>query len=153
MGADSASGRRTTQGRHRTFDTEGIRRAQVIVDDFQTAVDESGDVMITVREAAIDVGHFRTDRGSALTGAAPGRTTANDITQFHYGGLAIQDLADARMLLNLSSSARHRRRAAVGLIAIQVGGNLRTAPNMQLSTRAGFLRLDAHQHVRLGYSA
>jgi ornithine cyclodeaminase/alanine dehydrogenase-like protein (mu-crystallin family) len=114
MGADSASGRRTTQGRHRTFDTEGIRRAQVIVDDFQTAVDESGDVMITVREAAIDVGHFRTDRGSALTGAAPGRTTANDITQFHYGGLAIQDLADARMLLNLSSSARHRRRAAVG---------------------------------------
>ena len=65
MGADSASGRRTTRGRHRTFDTEGIRRAQAIVDDFQTAVDESGDVsIITVREAG------STSATSGLTGAA-----------------------------------------------------------------------------------
>ena len=91
--------------------------------------------MITVREAAIDVGHFRTDRGSALTGAAPGRTTANDITLFHYGGLAIQDLADARMLLNLPRQRGIGVELPLVLIAIQVVGNLRTAPNMQLSRK------------------
>ena len=57
------------------------------------------------------------------------------------------------MLLNLPRQRGIGVELPLVLIAIQVVGNLRTAPNMQLSRRAGFLRLDARRHVRLGYSA
>jgi ornithine cyclodeaminase/alanine dehydrogenase len=87
---------------HREIDTAGIKRARVIVDEFQTALNESGDVMIPVREGAIEVDHFRTDLGSVLTGATPGRRCAEEITLFDSVGLAIQDLAGASLVLDLA---------------------------------------------------
>jgi ornithine cyclodeaminase/alanine dehydrogenase-like protein (mu-crystallin family) len=74
-----------------------LARARVFCDDWEQA-SHSGDV-----SHAVDAGLLRredvTQLGAVLAGDAPGRVGADDITAFDSTGLAIQDLAIARVAI------------------------------------------------------
>ncbi|MCF2527235.1 ornithine cyclodeaminase family protein [Yinghuangia soli] len=85
---------------HREIDTEGVRRARVVVDNRETARLDSGDVMIPVAEGAIDPAHFADELGEIIVGAKPGREKPDEITLFNSVGIGLQDLAAARLVID-----------------------------------------------------
>jgi len=70
-----------------------IGRAHVFCDDWEQA-SHNGDLAHAVETGAITQNDV-TELGAVLTGQAPGRHSADDITIFDSTGLAIQDLAIA----------------------------------------------------------
>jgi ornithine cyclodeaminase len=80
----------------RELDTEAVLRARLFVDRRESAIAESGDVLIPIAERAIDLGHVLGELGEVLLGAILGRQAADDVTLFKSLGLAIEDVAAAR---------------------------------------------------------
>lgn len=87
---------------HREIDTEGIRRSRVVVDSFAVATGESGDVMIPLAERAITEDHVRDEIGQVIVGTRPGRGHARQVTLYKSVGLGIQDIATARLVVDLA---------------------------------------------------
>src|SRR5258706_2911098 len=79
----------------REVDTDTIAAATLFVDRRESALNEAGDYLIAAQEGAIGPEHIRADLGEVLTGAHPGRRSADEITIFKSLGLAIEDLAAA----------------------------------------------------------
>lgn len=84
----------------RELDTEAVRRARLFVDRRESAVHESGDYLIPLREGAIGEDHIVGELGEVLLGTAAGRGGADEITLFKSLGIAIEDLAAARLLVD-----------------------------------------------------
>jgi ornithine cyclodeaminase/alanine dehydrogenase-like protein (mu-crystallin family) len=79
----------------RELDTETIRRAKVVVETREVALAEAGDVVIPIREGAIDASHLVADLAELARGR-PVRTSAADVTAFVSVGSAFEDLVVAR---------------------------------------------------------
>ena len=78
--------------------TAELRRADLFCDDWEQA-SHGGELAAGV-EAGIVSARFRvTELGRVLTGEAEGRRSAEDITLFDSTGLAIQDLAIAKVAI------------------------------------------------------
>jgi alanine dehydrogenase len=90
---------------YRELDTLAVQRARVVVDDFATAVQESGDVMIPVDEGAISEDHFATELGAVVVGRSPGRRDAEEITLYNSVGVGVQDVALGRVVLDRARAA------------------------------------------------
>ena len=88
----------TYSPRAREVDTATMLAAKVFVDRRESALNEAGDYLIAADEGAIGPDHIRAELGEVLIGAAPGRTTPDEITLFKSLGLAIEDLAAAAYL-------------------------------------------------------
>jgi alanine dehydrogenase len=73
--------------------TTALARARLFCDDWEQA-SHGGELAHAVEEGVVTRDDV-TDLGRVLTGDAPGRTSADDITMFDSTGLAIQDLAIA----------------------------------------------------------
>ena len=84
---------------HREIDSAGMARARVFLDSIDMAMHNSGDLLLAIADGAITKDHVATELGDVITGAAPGRTSRDDITLFNSVGLAIQDLAICSLLL------------------------------------------------------
>ncbi|KQZ67502.1 ornithine cyclodeaminase family protein [Nocardioides sp. Root151] len=84
---------------HREIDSEGIRRSLVVVDRVDVARQESGDVMIPFANGDIGYDHFDLELGEVASGSRPGRSSPDQITLYNSVGLAIQDMATARMVV------------------------------------------------------
>lgn len=82
----------------RELDTEAVARARVFVDRRESAMAEAGDILIPMAEGAFGPDHVRGDLGDVLTGAVAGREDAGAVTLFKSLGLAIEDLAAARLV-------------------------------------------------------
>jgi ornithine cyclodeaminase len=83
----------------RELDGATVAAASLFVDRRESTVNESGDYLFALREGAISgPEHIRAELGEILTGAAPGRTSHDEITLFKSLGLAIEDLASAAYL-------------------------------------------------------
>jgi ornithine cyclodeaminase/alanine dehydrogenase-like protein (mu-crystallin family) len=89
----------------RELDTDAVRRARLFVDRRESAVNEAGDFLIPKAEGAIDDDHIRGELGDVLLERIPGRESPEDITVFKSLGLAVEDLAAARLIYQ---SARDR---------------------------------------------
>ncbi|MEB8337859.1 ornithine cyclodeaminase family protein [Streptomyces endophyticus] len=87
---------------HRELDTEAVVRCRVVVDAYDTARAKSGEVLVPLAEGAVREDDFRVELGDVLTGRAPGRTSDTDLTLFNSVGVGLQDLAVARMLIDLA---------------------------------------------------
>ncbi|MFI6340439.1 ornithine cyclodeaminase family protein [Streptomyces sp. NPDC050535] len=87
---------------HREIDTEGVVRSRVVVDAYATARTKSGEVLIPLAEGALSEDDFRCELGNVLAGLEPGRTSDSDITLFNSVGVGLQDLALARLLIDLA---------------------------------------------------
>ena len=86
----------------RELDEKAVQRADLVcVDSRATALVEAGDLLPALEKGRL---HERqlVELGDLLTGIKPGRQSANDITLFESQGLAVQDLALARRLVQLA---------------------------------------------------
>jgi ornithine cyclodeaminase/alanine dehydrogenase-like protein (mu-crystallin family) len=82
----------------REIDPATMAAASLFVDRRESALNEAGDYLLAAGEGAIGPDHIRAEVGEVLIGAAPGRTTPNEITLFKSLGIAIEDLAAAAYL-------------------------------------------------------
>src|SRR5215210_3898015 len=74
----------------RELDDEVLRRARVYVDSREAAFKESGDV--------IAAGEIFAEVGELVTGAKPGRRSAEEVTLFKSLGLAVEDVETADLV-------------------------------------------------------
>jgi len=87
----------------REMDTELVRAARVFVDSRVGALAEAGDIVIPIREGAIDASHIAGELGDVFGGRTPGRQNAGEITIFKSLGMAAEDVAAARLALERAS--------------------------------------------------
>jgi ornithine cyclodeaminase/alanine dehydrogenase-like protein (mu-crystallin family) len=81
----------------RELDTATIRRARVVVETYDGVLAEAGDLLIPIQEGAIAREHIVAELAELVSGARPGRLSADDITVFKSVGFALEDLATARL--------------------------------------------------------
>jgi alanine dehydrogenase len=74
----------------RELDDEVLERSGVYVDSREAALEESGDV--------IAAGEIFAEIGEVVSGAKPGRRSAEEITLFKSLGLAVEDVATAELV-------------------------------------------------------
>lgn len=94
---------------HREIDSAGMARARVFLDSRATAMRESGDLLLALAEGALAEADVGPEIGDVITGKAPGRTAADEITLYNSVGIAMQDIAIAAMIV------RRAREAGVGV--------------------------------------
>lgn len=82
----------------RELDTEAMVKSRLYVDRRESVLAEAGDFLIPREEGAIDNDHIVGELGELVLGRIPGRTSPNEITLFKSLGLAIEDVASARLI-------------------------------------------------------
>jgi ornithine cyclodeaminase len=80
----------------RELDTATMAEAGIFADSRESVSHEAGDFLLAQGEGVINP--VRAELGELLTGTAPGRADASEITVFESLGLAAEDLAAARFL-------------------------------------------------------
>ena len=81
----------------REMDPALVARARVVVDSRASAFAESGDIVLGLGEGRFARSHVVAELGEVISGSVPGRTSEAEITVFKSLGLAVEDLAAARL--------------------------------------------------------
>lgn len=89
----------------RELDTTIIKRSTLIADSYEACLGEAGDIMIPIDEGAIDKSHMKAELGEVITGKKPARSSDVEITLFKSNGLAIQDVATAKLVYDKAIKA------------------------------------------------
>jgi ornithine cyclodeaminase/alanine dehydrogenase-like protein (mu-crystallin family) len=79
-----------------------------VADSYEACLKEAGDIMIPIEEGAIDKSdksHMYAELGEIVTGKKPARQNDTDITLFKSNGLAIQDVAAAKLIYDRATEA------------------------------------------------
>jgi ornithine cyclodeaminase/alanine dehydrogenase len=84
----------------RELDTKTIVKAKVVVDLKEAALQEAGDIIIPIKEGAITTGHIYAELSEVVSGKKAGRVDDREITVFKTVGLAIQDAAATRLVID-----------------------------------------------------
>lgn len=82
----------------RELDTEAMVKSRLYVDRRESVLAEAGDFLIPRDEGEIDNDHIVGELGELVLGRVPGRTSPDEITLFKSLGLAIEDVASARLI-------------------------------------------------------
>jgi ornithine cyclodeaminase len=82
----------------RELDSATVAAARLFVDRRESAQAEAGDFLIPRAEGLFTDDHIRGELGEVLLGRRPGRLAPGDITVFKSLGLAVEDLAAARLV-------------------------------------------------------
>ena len=82
----------------RELDSEIIIRSRFIGDSKEACFSEAGDIIIPVKEGVIDESHFYGELGDVIIGKVESRINDEEITIFKSNGLAIQDVATAKLI-------------------------------------------------------
>lgn len=82
----------------REVDSVTIRRSQVVVETYEGALAEPGDLLIPIKEAVITREHVRADLHELVSGKKSVRRSREDMTVFKSVGCALEDLATAELL-------------------------------------------------------
>jgi len=90
----------------RELDTAIIKRSKFIADSYEACLKEAGDIMIPIQEGAIDKSHIHAELGEIVTGKKPARADDKEITLFKSNGLAIQDVATAKLIYDKAIEAK-----------------------------------------------
>ncbi len=88
----------------RELDGATMAAARIVVDARESALNESGDVLLAMREGALAEDVTLDELGEVLIGSAPGRG-AGELTVFVSLGLAVEDLAAAELALRVAAEA------------------------------------------------
>jgi alanine dehydrogenase len=83
----------------REVDSRTVKRARVVVDTYDGALAEAGDLLLPVKEGVISRDHIAADLNELLAGKKQGRTSPSELTLFKSVGCALEDLATAELLL------------------------------------------------------
>ena len=90
---------------HRELDTETVVRSKFVGDSKEACFNEAGDIIIPLKEGAVSEDHFYAELGDLVTGKKVGRTDDSEITVFKSNGLAIQDVATAKLIYDKALEA------------------------------------------------
>jgi ornithine cyclodeaminase/alanine dehydrogenase-like protein (mu-crystallin family) len=82
----------------REVDSITVGRARIVVEAYDAALAEAGDLLIPMGEGSIDRDQIKMDLHEMVTRKKPGRTTADDITLFKSVGNALEDLVGAELV-------------------------------------------------------
>jgi ornithine cyclodeaminase/alanine dehydrogenase-like protein (mu-crystallin family) len=89
----------------RELDGATMAAARLFVDARESTVNESGDLLLAVRDGAVPANVPLVEIGAVLSGTAPGRTSTDELTVFISLGLAVEDLAAAELALRVAEEA------------------------------------------------
>jgi ornithine cyclodeaminase len=89
----------------RELDGATMAAARIVVDARESATNESGDLLLAMREGALAEDVELPELGEVLSGRATGRRGDDDLTVFVSLGLAIEDLAAAELALRNAEAA------------------------------------------------
>jgi alanine dehydrogenase len=81
----------------REMDTALVARGRVFVDSRTGAFAEAGDIVLPIKEGAIDANHIAGELGEVASGAREGRTTPSEVTIFKSLGMAVEDVVAAQL--------------------------------------------------------
>jgi alanine dehydrogenase len=87
----------------REMETALVRDARLFVDSRTGALAEAGDVVIPIKEGAFDASHIAGELGDLFGGRIPGRQGPSEITIFKSLGMAVEDVAAARLAFERAS--------------------------------------------------
>jgi ornithine cyclodeaminase len=87
----------------REMDTALVRDARVFVDSREGALAEAGDIVIPIKEGAFDASHIAGELGDVFGARLPGRQREDQITIFKSLGMAVEDVAAARLAFERAS--------------------------------------------------
>jgi alanine dehydrogenase len=99
---------------NRELDTGAVVRSRLFVDRRESAVNEAGEFVLAKAEGAIGDDHIAGELGEVLAGDRPGRRSDNEITVFRGVGLAVEDLAAARVVYERAMEAGAGVRVELG---------------------------------------
>jgi ornithine cyclodeaminase/alanine dehydrogenase-like protein (mu-crystallin family) len=85
---------------------ETVCRAQIVVDHWESALAEAGDLIIPLQQGLIREADIHAELGEILNGEAVGRTSDDAVTLFKSVGVAVQDLAAASRALMRAEAER-----------------------------------------------
>jgi ornithine cyclodeaminase len=84
----------------REVDDVAVKRSRVVVDTYEGALAEAGDLLVPLRSGAIVRSHIAADLHEIAAGKKPGRSNPNEITLFKSVGCALEDLVTAAVVLS-----------------------------------------------------
>jgi alanine dehydrogenase len=87
----------------REVDDATVQRARVVVDTYEGALAEAGDVLVPLHKGVIDRKHIAADLHEITAGQKPGRSSPSEITLFKSVGCALEDLVTARLVAGAGS--------------------------------------------------
>jgi alanine dehydrogenase len=90
-------------------DAETVRDALVVVESRAAALAPfpagAADLLLPIRDGVIDAGHIHAELGELVNGTRPGRTRPDQITFYKSVGIAAEDAATARLVLDAAEAA------------------------------------------------
>ncbi|HZE25421.1 MAG TPA: ornithine cyclodeaminase family protein [Blattabacteriaceae bacterium] len=88
----------------REVDDISVKRARVVVDTYEGALQEAGDLLIPIKNGTIDRLHIIADLHEIASGKKAARTSAESITLFKSVGCALEDLVTAQLIYQSCSA-------------------------------------------------
>ncbi|SPE33332.1 Ornithine cyclodeaminase [Candidatus Sulfopaludibacter sp. SbA3] len=89
----------------REIEPELVARARLVVDSRDAALQESGDVVQTIREGRMTSEQAQLELGEVIAGTKSGRQSEEEVTLFKSLGLAVEDLATAALAYRAACAA------------------------------------------------
>lgn len=88
----------------REVDDTTVKRAHVVVDTYEGALQEAGDLLIPIKNKVIDRSHILADLHEIASGKKKGRTSPDAVTVFKSVGCALEDLVTAELIYQHASA-------------------------------------------------
>jgi ornithine cyclodeaminase len=89
----------------REMPTAVVARSRMFVDSRAGALKEAGDILLPIREGAIDEKHIAGELGELALGRVAGRRSDSDLTVFKSLGMAVEDVVTARLVVERARAA------------------------------------------------
>jgi ornithine cyclodeaminase/alanine dehydrogenase len=83
----------------RELDTATVASSKLVIDDYEGIMLEAGDILIPIKEGAINENHIYAELKELVSGEKRGRTPEDGVTVFKSVGIAIQDSSVANLVL------------------------------------------------------
>lgn len=82
----------------REIDGATLARSKIVVDSREAIMAECGDILLALKDKAIDESHIHGEIGEILAGTKAGRESSGEVTLYKSVGIAIQDVAAANLV-------------------------------------------------------
>jgi ornithine cyclodeaminase len=82
----------------RELTTEVVQRARVFVDSREAMLRECGDFLIPIARGELTPTVADNEIGEVVAGLKPGRRSADEVTLYKSGGIAVQDVATGKVV-------------------------------------------------------
>jgi ornithine cyclodeaminase/alanine dehydrogenase len=82
----------------REVDDTTVKRARVVVDTYEGALSEAGDLLMPIKNGSVERSHIVADLHEIASGKKLGRSNPDQITLFKSVGCAVEDLVTAHLI-------------------------------------------------------